>query len=71
MEITAEHGDNVYRIFESPNNTGVKLSQTDLLRNYVFMLLPTIGDRVYTRIWLPMQRELGADNLELPPGSTW
>jgi alkylated DNA nucleotide flippase Atl1 len=65
VEITAEHGDNVYRIFESLNNTGVRLSQTDLLRNYVFMLLPTIGERVYTRIWLPMQQELGADNLEL------
>ncbi|MFF4240205.1 DUF262 domain-containing protein [Actinomadura geliboluensis] len=65
VEITAEHGDNVYRIFESLNNTGVKLSQTDLLRNYVFMLLPTIGERVYTKIWLPMQQELGADNLEL------
>ncbi|TDC55880.1 DUF262 domain-containing protein [Actinomadura sp. KC345] len=65
VEITAEHGDNVYRIFESLNNTGVKLSQTDLLRNYVFMLLPTIGERVYTKIWLPMQEELGAGNLEL------
>ncbi|MER7544070.1 DUF262 domain-containing protein [Spirillospora sp. NPDC127506] len=65
VEITAEHGDNVYRIFESLNNTGVKLSQTDLLRNYVFMLLPTIGERVYTKIWLPMQQELGAGNLEL------
>ncbi|MFG2243707.1 DUF262 domain-containing protein [Spirillospora sp. NPDC048823] len=65
VEITAEQGDNVYRIFESLNNTGVKLSQTDLLRNYVFMLLPTIGERVYTRIWLPMQEELGAGSLEL------
>ncbi|WP_207394196.1 DUF262 domain-containing protein [Actinomadura formosensis] len=65
VEITAEQGDNVYRIFESLNNTGVKLSQTDLLRNYVFMLLPTIGERVYGKIWLPMQTELGADNLEL------
>ncbi|XRQ13882.1 GmrSD restriction endonuclease domain-containing protein [Actinomadura welshii] len=63
--ITAEQGDNVYRIFESLNNTGVKLSQTDLLRNYVFMLLPTIGERVYDKIWLPMQEELGAGNLEL------
>ncbi|RSN51508.1 GmrSD restriction endonuclease domain-containing protein [Actinomadura sp. WAC 06369] len=65
VEITAEHGDNVYRIFESLNNTGVKLSQTDLLRNYVFMLLPTIGERVYSKIWLPMQDELGPANLEL------
>ncbi|MER6815558.1 DUF262 domain-containing protein [Spirillospora sp. NPDC000708] len=65
VEITAEQGDNVYRIFESLNNTGVRLGQTDLLRNYVFMLLPHNGERVYTKIWLPMQTELGADNLEL------
>jgi alkylated DNA nucleotide flippase Atl1 len=65
VEITADHGDNVYRIFESLNNTGVKLSQTDLLRNYVFMLLPTLAERVYTKVWLPMQAELGSGNLEL------
>ncbi|GAA4300109.1 alkylated DNA nucleotide flippase Atl1 [Actinomadura luteofluorescens] len=65
VEITAEAGDNVYRIFESLNNTGVRLGQTDLLRNYVFMLLPGGGERVYTKIWLPMQTELGAANLEL------
>ena len=32
VEITAERGDNVYRIFDSLNNTGLQLSQTDLLR---------------------------------------
>lgn len=35
VEITAEPGDNVYRISESINNTDVGLSQSDLLRNYV------------------------------------
>ena len=65
VEITAESGDNVYRIFESINNTGLGLSQTDLLRNYLFMLLPKKGDDVYRRLWLPMQQRLGPDNLEL------
>jgi alkylated DNA nucleotide flippase Atl1 len=65
VEITAQQGDNVYRIFESINNTGVGLSQSDLLRNYVFMLLPQQGERVYQELWLPMQQELGPDNLEL------
>jgi len=65
VEITAEQGDNVYRIFESINNTGVGLSQSDLLRNYVFMLLPTRGERVYQELWLPMQQRLGPKNLEL------
>ncbi|WP_030679576.1 GmrSD restriction endonuclease domain-containing protein [Streptomyces cellulosae] len=65
VEITAERGDNVYRIFESINNTGVGLSQSDLLRNYVFMLLPNRGERVYQQLWLPMQQQLGPKNLEL------
>ncbi|WP_340556960.1 GmrSD restriction endonuclease domain-containing protein [Streptomyces sp. GSL17-111] len=65
VEITAERGDNVYRIFESINNTGVGLSQSDLLRNYLFMLLPQRGERVYHELWLPMQQQLGPKNLEL------
>lgn len=64
VEITAERSDNVYRIFESLNNTGLQLSQADLLRNYVFMRLPSRGEDVYRDVWLPMQNRLGAD-LEL------
>ncbi|MEV1081801.1 DUF262 domain-containing protein [Streptomyces sp. NPDC050211] len=65
VAITAEKGDNVYRIFESINNTGVGLSQSDLLRNYVFMCLPNRGENVYRSLWLPMQEQLGPQNLEL------
>ena len=65
VEITAAEGDNVYRIFESINNTGVGLSQSDLLRNYLFMCLPTRGESVYRNRWLPMQELLGPTNLEL------
>lgn len=65
VEIQADMEDNVFRIFESLNDTGKKLSQTDLLRNYVFMLLPTIGEEVYDEVWLPMQEELGPETLEL------
>lgn len=65
VAITAAEGDNVYRIFESINNTGVGLSQSDLLRNYLFMCLPTRGETVYRNLWLPMQELLGPDNLEL------
>jgi uncharacterized protein with ParB-like and HNH nuclease domain len=41
VDITADPDDNVHRIFESLNATGVELDQGDLLRNYIFMLLPT------------------------------
>jgi alkylated DNA nucleotide flippase Atl1 len=64
VEITAERGDNVHRIFESLNNTGLKLSQADLLRNHLFMLLPARAEETYHDIWLPMQRSLGSQ-LEL------
>ena len=64
VEILAEKDDNVYRIFESLNNTGKSLSQTDLLRNHVFMLLPESDEEVYDEVWLPMQEELGPDHLE-------
>jgi alkylated DNA nucleotide flippase Atl1 len=64
VEIVTHPDDNVHRIFESLNNTGLKLSQGDLLRNHVFMLLPTRAEHVYSAYWRPMQERLG-DHLEL------
>src|SRR6202043_487716 len=64
VEITVEQDDNPHRIFESLNATGVGLTQADLLRNYLFMLLPTRAEEVYETIWLPMERQLGSDKLE-------
>lgn len=64
VSITANHGDNVYRIFESLNNTGMKLTQGDLLRNYIFMRLGHRGEEIYTSVWLPMQNLLSATDLE-------
>ncbi len=63
--VTAQAGDNAHRIFESLNNTGLRLTQGDLLRNYLFMRLPTRGDAVYHGLWLPLQQSLGAKDLEL------
>jgi len=67
--VTAQAGDNAHRIFESLNNTGLRLTQGDLLRNYIFMRLPTRGEEVYHSIWLPMQESLtgkgSSDALEL------
>jgi len=64
VSITAAGEDNVYRIFESLNNTGMKLTQGDLLRNYLFMRLGQRGDEVYTSWWLPMQQRLSQWDLE-------
>jgi uncharacterized protein DUF262/uncharacterized protein DUF1524 len=64
VSVTAEPDDNVHRIFESLNNTGMKLTLGDLLRNYLFMLLPTRAAAVHGGVWVPMQEALGAENVE-------
>ena len=64
VAVTAGAGDNAYRIFESLNNTGLKLTQADLLRNYLFMRLPHRGDTVYQSLWRPLQESLDSDQLE-------
>ena len=65
VSVTAQQGDNAHRIFESLNNTGLRLTQGDLLRNYLFMRLPTRGETVYQSVWLPLQQTLSAEQLEL------
>ncbi|MEU1884632.1 DUF262 domain-containing protein [Micromonospora rifamycinica] len=65
VAITAKPGDNVYRIFESLNNTGLTLTQADLLRNYIFMRLPHRGQAVYESLWLPLQQRFTPPELVL------
>lgn len=64
VSVVAEASDNVYRIFESLNNTGLKLTQADLLRNYLFMRLPSRGEAVYDSLWFPLQKQLDPGELE-------
>ena len=64
VEIAAHRDDNVHRIFESLNYTGQPLTQADLLRNYLFMRLPTRGEHIYDRHWLPLQDLLTNKQLE-------
>ena len=52
--------DNPQLIFESLNATGLKLSQADLIRNYILMgLEPQEQKRLYEDYWFPMEREFG------------
>lgn len=66
VDITADRDDNVHRIFESLNATGVDLTQGDLLRNYIFMLLPSEerAQRVYDELWAPLEATIGVGNIE-------
>ncbi|MDQ4215490.1 DUF262 domain-containing HNH endonuclease family protein [Microbacterium capsulatum] len=63
VTITTQDDDNVYRIFESLNNTGLPLTQADLIRNLVFMRLGDRGEAVYDSIWQPLQDGLSPDDL--------
>lgn len=63
--VTAEPGDNAHRIFESLNNTGLQLNQSDLLKNYLFMRLGDKAELVYDSVWLSLEKKLSAANLEL------
>jgi alkylated DNA nucleotide flippase Atl1 len=64
VEIATQQGDNPHRIFQSLNGTGVRLAEADLLRNYLFMLLPSRAEHVYDQVWRPMEQLIGVENLE-------
>lgn len=63
--VTAEPSDNAHRIFESLNNTGLRLTRSDLLKNYLFMRLGDQAEKIYENIWLPLEKKLDSENLEL------
>jgi uncharacterized protein with ParB-like and HNH nuclease domain len=57
VNITTDDRDNPYLIFESLNNKGEELTQADLVRNYIFMQLPSENrEEVYANEWLPLQQ---------------
>jgi len=56
IALDREH-DNPQRIFESMNSTGLRLSQADLIRNYVLMELePAEQESIYNEFWFPMEQ---------------
>lgn len=63
VEIALETGkDNPQLIFESLNSTGLRLSQADLIRNYLLMGLPQGEQKqLYEGYWWPMENDFGQD----------
>lgn len=57
VEISLERGkDDPQRIFESLNSTGLDLSQSDLIRNFILMDLdPKDQYRIFDQIWNPIE----------------
>lgn len=63
VSIVLSPDDNPYLVFESLNAKGQPLTQSDLIRNYLFMRIPAEDQEdYYQRYWLPMQEKL-EDNL--------
>ena len=62
--VTVTEGERPHKIFESINATGVSLSQSDLLRNYLFMALRERSNAVYAQHWRPLEQALGTEGLE-------
>lgn len=55
--------DDPQLVFESMNATGKRLSQADLIRNFVLMDLPPARqERLYEDYWFPMEREFQGEN---------
>lgn len=55
--------DDPQLVFESMNATGKKLSQADLIRNFVLMdLVPARQDRIYEDYWFPMEQKFQGAN---------
>ncbi len=52
--------DDPYRIFESLNAKGERLTEADLIRNYFLMRVPSEQQApIYAQLWQPMQSALG------------
>lgn len=58
VEISLERDkDDPQRIFESLNSTGLDLSQSDLIRNFILMdLPPKEQNRIFETIWNPIEK---------------
>ncbi len=55
--------DDPQLVFESMNSTGKKLSQADLIRNFVLMDLPPAHqEHMYEDYWFPMEKEFKGSN---------
>lgn len=58
--------DNAQKIFESINSTGVKLTASDLIRNFLLMDLNSeLQDLYYTKYWMELEKYLGSDSKKL------
>lgn len=57
IELEPQHGDNPQLIFESLNSTGLDLTESDKIRNYVLMnLTPDVQETYYDQYWNKIEK---------------
>ena len=57
IELEPQHGDNPQLIFESLNSTGLDLSESDKIRNFVLMNLePDVQEEYYDKYWNKIEK---------------
>lgn len=64
VSISGVPAERAYQIFATLNHGGLKLSQVDLIRNAVFMKLPTLNKEAHAKIWHPLENDLGLVGLQ-------
>lgn len=62
--VTLEDGDNAHRVFQTLNAGGKKLNQSDLVRNYFFLLLGQLGNDFYSAHWRHLEGDFSSRELE-------
>lgn len=62
--VVLEDNDNAHRVFQTLNAGGKPLRQSDLVRNYFFLLLNTSGDAFYNSHWRLLESDLTPRELE-------
>jgi hypothetical protein len=62
--ITLQDEDNAHRVFQTLNAGGRQLLQSDLVRNYFFLLLGDQGNDFFKDHWRPMEADLGPKEIE-------
>ena len=57
IELEPQHGDNPQLIFESLNSTGLDLTESDKIRNFVLMNLePAVQESCYDKYWNKIEK---------------
>jgi hypothetical protein len=62
--ISLEESDNAHRVFQTINAGGKPLRQTDLVRNFFFLLLASRGDEFHQQHWQKLEKLFDDKSLE-------